>query len=65
MACCQSLLYWKIAMKMKLLSPTLNRDLIISRSQTLPHDYKIILIGLILMWLYHQEQASPCTLLHA
>eukprot|EP00957_Ditylum_brightwellii_P205615 15344625-Ditylum_brightwellii.AAC.1 len=44
MACCQLLLSWKIVMRMKLSSPTLNNNLILSRIQTLPHGYKIILI---------------------
>eukprot|EP00957_Ditylum_brightwellii_P064998 4930372-Ditylum_brightwellii.AAC.1 len=62
MACYQLSLSWKIVKRMKLSSPTLNNDLVLSRTQTLPHGYKIILIGLILMQLCHQEQASPCTL---
>eukprot|EP00957_Ditylum_brightwellii_P047671 3621926-Ditylum_brightwellii.AAC.1 len=59
MACCQLSLSWKIAMKMKLLSPILKGSLIISRTQTLPHGYRIILSLWILMRLYHLEQASP------
>eukprot|EP00957_Ditylum_brightwellii_P109261 8334206-Ditylum_brightwellii.AAC.1 len=59
MACCQLLLSWKIAMRIKLSSPTLNNNLILPRTQTFIHGYKI-LIRLIPTQLCHQKQASPC-----